>query len=353
MPSLFIDWQDSEVHIYEYERKKGQFVLSQSISIPIDDDLVRSLSSANICSHPDNIILSIPMSLLSLREVTFPFIGTDKISKTIGFELDGLLIGSADDYVIDHVITDEEQHQSKALAVCVLKTKLLEIIDIFSAAGIEPKIITSLDIRLSRGNPDKLFNEHDTYSEARTKAAMEELTSQTLNFRKDAFTYIKDVQRIKRTLHLSFLLILALLIIIGIQNSFKLFYLREEQSQLNKDIQNVYQNAFPEDRRVLDPIRQFTGNLSELNGKKSVLVGIPVLDILRSIAETMKTGIRLYEFNVGKENILIRGTATGFQEVEIFRDSLSGVFDEVNITDSKSSPDRSVSFSMVMRSREA
>jgi len=352
MKTCLIDWTENDLHIYSFEKKKGQFILSDIISVPLEDELNQDILSSAITSHPENIILSIPVNSLSVREVTFPFNSKSKINATIAYELEGLLLAGTDDYSIDHIVTETTENESRVLAICINKIKLSEIIETFSSTGLEPRIITSLDIRLSGGSTDRLINKTFTEKEVRAEAAEEEIKSPIFNLRKDEFSYVKDFKRIKKTIQLSFILILFLLLIFSTNSTFKFISLKEEHTLIKKKIHNVYQKAFPDDKKVLDPARQFKGNLKRLNEKISVLAGIDVLDTLRSIANLKNNGIILHEFNADEMNILFKGTAGSFEEVESFKNSLSISFDDIRITESKASTDKNISFSIVMKEKQ-
>jgi type II secretory pathway component PulL len=350
--TCLIDWTESVLHIYFLEKKRGQITISDTTSVPLDGELNQSILSSAITSSPENIILSLPVNSLSLRDISFPFNDKTKINDTIAYELDGLLLGNTDDYSIDHIVTETTENDSSVLAVCIKKTRLSEIITTFSSIGLEPRIITSLDIRLSGGSTDKLFNKTFTEVNARTEAAKEEIIGPVINLRKDEFSYVKDFKRIKKTIQLSLFLLLFLLLIVGINITFKFISLKEEHALLKKKIHSVYQKAFPEDKKVLDPARQFKGNLNRLKEKRSVLAGVEVLDTLRTIANLKKNGIIIHEYSTGEKNILIKGTSGSFEEVESFRNALSIPFDDIRITDSSASPDKKISFSILMKGKQ-
>lgn len=352
MKTCFIDWTENDLHIYSFERKKGQFILSDITSVPYEGELNQDILSSAITSRPENIILSIPVNSLSLREITFPFNNKTKINDTIAYELEGLLLAGTDDYSIEHIVKETTENESRVLAVCIKKTRLGEIIETFSSIELEPRIITSLDIRLSGGSTDRLINNTFNEKEVRAEAAKDEIKIPIFNLRKDEFSYVKDFKRIKKTMQLSLILILFLLLIFGTNTTYKYISLKKEHTLIKKKIYNVYQKAFPDDRKILDPARQFKGNLNRLSEKISVLAGLDVLNTLRNIASLKNNSIILHEFNADEINILIKGTAGSFEEVESYKSSLTISFDDIRITDSKASTDKNVSFSMVMKGKQ-
>ncbi len=231
------------------------------------------------------------------------------------------------------------------------KIKLKEIIDLFSSVGLEPVVITSLDLRLSGRNIETLLEGPTSGEEVRTEAAREELLSPSINMRQNELAYRGDVERIKKSLRLTGVLVLLLLFILGSGTTIKLLFLKKENTLLTKELHSIYHDAFPEDVKIVDVMRQFKGNLNSLREKKVLVGGIPVLEILLKISHVEKESITLNEFNVDGENILIKGSALSFENVDSFKNMLSSSFSEVKVIDSMSSPDKKISFSIIMREK--
>jgi len=167
--------------------------------------------------------------------------------------------------------------------------------------GLEPRVITSIDLRLSGGKCEKLPEDLTFEKEFRIEAAREELINPLINLRQQEFSYKGDIDRVRKTFQLTTVLILILALIFGITTTLKFLSLRRENVSLQKHIYSIYHNAFPQDRKIIDPARQFKGNLNTLIRKGAVLGGIPALDILHNIANLKDDNITLYEFNVNEK----------------------------------------------------
>ena len=183
MKTGFIDWTESGLALYIFEKNGSGYALTEKESIPLDGEPDLSNLAPLVKAGIQNIHLSVPLGLLTLREQNFPFDDSDKINDTIAFELEGILLGSTDDYSIDHVVIESDSIGSKVLAVCLEKKKLQEIIEVFSAAGLDPKVITSLDICISGGRPDALFEEMISDRDVRAAAAAKLILSPPINLR--------------------------------------------------------------------------------------------------------------------------------------------------------------------------
>jgi type II secretory pathway component PulL len=344
----FIDLTDGKLHLYIFEKKGSQHTLIDTISVTIEGELNQSSLASLVKTNIEHVYLSLPVNLLSLRELSFPFSDKNKIKDTISYELEGILLGNIGDYSIDYLITESSDSGSRVLAACMEKTKLRDTIDLFSSVGLEPVVITSLDLRLSSKNIEMLFKTPTTGEEIRAEAAREELVNPTINLRQEELAYKGDIERIKKSLRFTGVLVLLLMLILGSYTTIKLISLKKENALLKKEMNTIYHDAFPEDTKIIDAVRQFKGNLNSLRGKKTILGGMPVLDILLNIANLKNKNIILSELNIDGENILIKGSALSFENVDSFKNALSSSFTQVRVIDSRSSSDKKISFSMIM-----
>lgn len=347
----FIDWINEKLSLYVFEKKGSQYTLIDTISLPLEGKLNQSSLTSLVKTNIEHIYLSVPINLLSLRELTFPFSDKNKIKDTISYELDGIVLGNISDYSIDYLITETSEQGSRVLAACMEKTKLKEIIDLFSSIGLEPVVITSIDLRVSSRNIEMLFESPALGEEIRAEASREELINPLINLRQEELAYKGDIERIRKSLRLTGVLVVLLLLILGSATSIRLISLKKENTLLTKEINTIYRDAFPEDTKIVDTIKQFKGNLNSLIEKKTILGGMPVLEIILNIANLKNKNITLSEFSADEETILIKGTTLSFEDVDSFKNTLSSSFREIRVVDSKASPDKKINFSITMREK--
>ncbi|MBI5675491.1 MAG: PilN domain-containing protein [Nitrospirae bacterium] len=351
MGTGFIDWTGKELHLYIFKKRSGNYSLEETKSLPLENELDQSSISSLVKGNFENVCLSLPISILSLREMSFPFSDRKKIKETIAYELEGTLLGNVNDYSIDYMITGTAENAAKVLAVCIEKRRLREIIDIFSSSGLEPKLITSIDLRLTGGDSVKLLKGSIADTEIRAEAARKDLSEQSINLRQDDLAYKKDIEETRKTLQLSAFLLLILLLMFLTNTMITFSSLKKEQKSLSKNIQIVYQTAFPEDKKVVDAVRQFKGNINTLKKKNAVLGGTPVLDILQSIANLKNKNITLHEFSADENNITVKGSAASFEEVESFKTALSSGFENAKVSESSASADKKINFTIIMKEK--
>ncbi len=353
MKTGFIDWTGSGLALYIFEKNSSGHALIEKESIPLDGEPDPSNLAPLVKAGIQNIHLSVPLELLTLREQDFPFNDSDKISETIAYELEGILLGSTDDYSIDHVVIESSSIGCKVLAVCLEKKKLQEIIEMFSAAGLDPKVITSLDICISGGRPDALFEETISDRDMRAAAAAKLIPAPPINLRQDDMAYTGDIKKLRKKIRFTAFLIIVLLTILGLTASINLMAEKNKHKVLTAETERVYRRIFPEDKKIIDLDRQLTGNIKRLEQKKAALMGLPVLDILRKVAELKSSGITLNEFNANGNNIIIKGTAGSFENVDSQKNELSTVFQGVKVMDSGAGVGNEINFTIMMREEDA
>lgn len=354
MKTGFIDWTGSGLALYIFEKNGSVYTLTEKEYITLDGEPDPSNLAPFVKAGIQNIHLSVPLDLLTLREQDFPFDDRDKISDTIAFELEGILLGSTDDYSIDHVLIESDSSGgSKVLAVCLEKKKLQGIIDMFSSAGLDPKVITSLDICISGGRTEDLFEETISDRDARAAAAAKLIPSPPINLRQDETAYTGDIERFRIKMRFTAFLVIVLLTILGLTTSIILITEKNKHKILTAKTERAYRNIFPEDKRIIDLERQLTGNMKRLEKKKAALMGVPVLDILRIVAELKNSGITLNEFTANSNNIIIKGTAGSFEDVDSLKNELSTVFQGVKVMDSGASVSSEINFTIMMQEKDA
>lgn len=349
MKTGMIDWTDHSLTLFIFQKKGTQCepvdTRSTALENGLSPDVLRSLIPADL----EEVHLSVPVGLLTLRTHAFPFSERDKIRDTIAFELEGILLGSTDDYAIDHIVTAEHDTGSEVLAVCLEKARLRGIIDVFAAAGAEPGVVTSIDLGLSGGRPENLLEKTESDASQRADAAQREIVHPTVNLRQGELAYTGDIDRMRKRLKWSALLLLIFFVLIGVHTSLNYITARSGNRLLSQQIDTLYRSVFPQDRKIVDAARQFRANLNAMTRKRDQLRGIPVLDMLRSLSLQKEARSTLHEFSADGKNMIIKGTTGSFEDVEAVKNSLQEHFREVRISDSKATADNKISFTIVMQ----
>lgn len=347
----FIDWTEDKLSQYVFKKKGSQITLVETLSVPLDGELNQSSLDSLVKTGMERVYLSVPVHLLTLRELSFPFSDHNKIRDTISYELEGIILGDIGNYSIDYIVKESSEPSSNVLAACMEKAKIRDIVALFLSAGLEPVAITCLDLRLFGKDINILLEGHLPEEETRTEAAREEIAHVSINLRQDELAYKGDIERVKKSLRTTGVLIMFLLLVLGADMMVKLMSLKKEKASITKEINTLYRNTFPGEAKIIDAVRQFKGKFNSLNEKKKILVGIPVLDILLNISKHKNNTIILNELKLDEQNIIIKGVALSFENVDELKNALLPSFKDVRVIDSKASPDKKITFSIIMREK--
>ena len=345
---VFIDWMEKDLNIYEFAKSGDHYELVDTSSVSMEDGLTSSLLESLFEEKPDNLYLSLPLSLLTIREQSFPFSDKEKIKDTIAYELEGTLLDSVDSYSIGHIIIETIEDSSKVMAVCLEKSELHEIIGTFSAAALDPKVITSIDLWLYGGKGEDFLGKPISDRSVRAETARKELGSPSINLRLDELSYTGDIEKLKKGLRKTAALLLVFLILIGVFSTIRLMTAKNENKELSGQMQALYRKVFPREKKVIDVGRQFKGKYNTLMKKKEALAGISVLDILLEVALKNDRSATLNELKADGKNIIMKGTAGSFEDVDSIKDSFAKSFSKVKVTDSSSGADKKIDFTMQM-----
>lgn len=92
----------------------------------------------------DQLHTCLSSSLIVFKELKLPFTDREKIALIIKFEIEPLLPFSVNDAIIDFIITKTipEEKSSHILVACVQKQHMVQHINLFEKAGVEPDLIT-------------------------------------------------------------------------------------------------------------------------------------------------------------------------------------------------------------------
>lgn len=143
-------------------------------------------SVLNNADSYDAIHTILPSSLVIFKEIKLPFTSRAKIKMVVDFEIEPLLPFSLNEAIIDFIITKQipEEHSSELLVAAVQKQHVAHHISIFTAAGVNPEVV-SVDFFALYG----LYKESPFYASLPNGVALIDLGSQSTRI-----AYIQDGQ---------------------------------------------------------------------------------------------------------------------------------------------------------------
>ena len=342
----------AEPKLYIFEKRAGKYGLLDTKNFSCSKDYDFSFSVL-----PDDIgefYLSLPLHALNFRLIELPFSDREKILSVLPFELDGFILNGADSVILDGIILGTNEGKSRVLAVYLGKSVLDKIIKRLGAFNIDPKVVTSVELRhiMNGFNPERLLNPVDMSPEERISAVTAEIGNNLTDFRRGEFSYTKDTEKIKKYLRLTAILGIAAVSLFALSVTLKAISARNEISAIQGDMRKIYSEVFPEDKKITAELYQFKSRMKELKDKEAYLVGVSPLQLLHNISGLNRGSVVLNEIVIDKERVILRGDAASFAEIQQMKEALGAAMNEVSISDSKTSSQGRVIFTITAREKK-
>jgi general secretion pathway protein L len=169
------------------------------------------------------------------------------------------------------------------------------------------------------------------------------------NFRKGEFFATKEVQEIRGRL-LTFTGLLLAVILLGGLDFYSRLQDRESQfRQVKQEIRKVYLETFPGSQTIVDENQQIKTAVSELKKKVAALGGnvsdeVSPMDLLKEITDKLPPDVQveIQDFMIDRGHVRIQGVTSSFDAADRVKKELEGIpyFHKVEITDAKLSADQ-------------
>ncbi len=181
--------------------------------------------------------------------------------------------------------------------------------------------------------------------------------SEQTNFRKGEFAYrLVDVgiRKRKRTLIVAGMVAVALFAAnIGVKS----YLVGSSYGKLDREINALYRQTFPDAKVIADPVRQLRTRLDEAKKKFGVLgAGTSALDVMKAVTEGIPREVRVsfQEFNMEEDRLKLQGEAASFDSVDKMKAELqkSPLFAEVAVLDTRMGVDNKVKFRFEMKLKQ-
>ena len=350
--SLFLDVKDGELTAYLFEVKGGKSEVAWKENYPLSGK--HDFRLDNIPSDIENAYLSLPLAFLNCRVIELPFSGKDRIREVLPFELDGMILGGPDNVVFDNVVIDTLDDKYRVLAVYVEKTVLRSILEKLRSLGIDPVFVTSIELRpaLKDFEFTKLLAPASLAEKDRTGLALEEMKTPTIDLRRGEFAYTRETEKTRKSLRVTTVLLILTALIWAGYLAFQVVSTRSEIASVRNEMRKQYQEIFPGEKNIVNEFYQLKSHMKELKGKEDVFVGVNALDLLLKLSQIDRQGSMINEVVVDRTNITLRGDAPSLSDIQQFQGRLKNAFEEVNITDSRSSAQGRMLFTITVREKK-
>lgn len=343
-------WDGKEaIPVYIFSSRGRRYEFERTVELSVRSSLPDGIDgSSEIC-------LSLPLSFLNFRMMKFPFREERKLRDVIPYELDGLILAGSGNVVFDQVVLGPAGNDDFDVLVTFADKKVLgDILSRLGSMNLDPQTVTSLELRgaLNRRREDLgsyLIEPEELRDDGRIEAAAQEISAPTINLRTGAFARTKDAEKTKKALKMTAVLSFLLALTINADLGFRFITAKREAASLRKEIRSFYSGFFPADRKITDELSQMKSRLKELREKGDVMAGVHPLRFLMDLSRRTLTGVRIDEFDLGRELITVKGEARSIENVDEMKSRLSEFLKDAEVPDIKTSVEGRTRFTIVAK----
>lgn len=349
--SIFVNLREEELCTYVFDFQKGKYEIEETRKYPVSSRFDFPIDK--VTEDVENAYLSLPVSGLNFRVIDLPFSDKDRVREVLPFELDGIILGGTDRVIFDCVVVGSSDDKYQVLAVYIEKDSIREILSKLKSFNLDPVFITSIELRniLTDFTPSGLFSPERVEGEDRISLAMEEMKAPTINLRREEFSYTRDTEKTKRSLKLTAALLICLAAVLSANFLAGMISAKYQIASLRNEMRKDYQALFPGEKNIMNELYQLKSHMKELKGKEDLFIGVDPLDILLKLSRLEKQGVVFNEIGTDRGNISMKGEAPSLSDIQQLKDKLDGLFNEVAISDSKSSAQGKMLFTITARER--
>jgi type II secretory pathway component PulL len=349
--SVFIDLRGEELRTYVFDSRKGKYEAEETGQYPVSGRFDFSIDEAP--EDVGNAYLSLPVSALNFRVIDLPFSDKERIREVLPFELDGIILGGTDRVIFDCVVLGSSDDKYQVLAVYIEKEIIREILAKLKSFNIDPVLVTSIELRniLKDFATSRLFSPETIDGKERISLAAEEIEAPTINLRREEFSYTRDTEKTKKSLRVTAALLICLALVLSANFLVGMVSARYQIASLRNEMRKDYQALFPGEKNIMNELLQLKSHMKELKGKEDLFVGVDPLNSLLILSHVEKKGVVFNEISTDKGNISMKGEAPSLSDIQQLKDKLDSLFSEVAISDSKSSAEGRMLFTITAREK--
>lgn len=181
---------------------------------------------------------------------------------------------------------------------------------------------------------------HDLAGAYAVAAAVAE--GSALNLRRGSLAYTAGNEKLYKRLRLTMILAAALVLLVFAESGVRYYLVQRDLASLDLSIRGIYKEIFPARKKVVDEVSELRSEIKKLEGAKT---SSNVLKLLKDLAEVKGEDVSgIYETEVDGSEVRLKGDAQSFQAANDFKGRAAHLFDGAEVSEIKSRPDGSVSF---------
>ena len=362
MPRVaYMEISGDEGRAYVFEQETGRLMQEFSFSLGKD-------TTVELPEGVEETIVSVPLDWFGIRAMELPMDDLDSIRDVLPFELEGLVLGDPSQMVMDAVpldqadnaddMTDMTNMNRRVLAVYIDKQRLASLLGSLKRSGIDPSAVTSSELgslvqslRSGGGLSELVAGSRPLEDQQLLERARAEIEEPTVNFRRGEFSYTKESQKIRRMFMMTAALAVALVLALSGHMALKAVGLGKEASAIEAQTLQTYSALFPGEKpESVKGLRyKAEAKVKELRDRTQLYREAGALDLLMSLKDTQRQGLKLTEITVDSNAVILRGTAGSTEAMHAFKDDLGAFLSEVTIAESGAAASGGTGFSITAR----
>ncbi|MBF0345737.1 MAG: hypothetical protein HQL06_16100 [Nitrospirae bacterium] len=349
MKAAFITLSATAVIVDIFIRKTSGYTFDETIRLEFGGSTCELLKEY-IDDSALTSYLSLPSDILNYRIIEMPFSDKNKIISTLPYALEGLIRGTYDSCVADCIVLgqDDADGRFQVLVVYIDKEALRNKLSELKVVGVEPKAITSLELRykLSRLSVDALYDNVQLTDEARITMCQEEIATPLINLAKGELAYSKDIVKTIRNLKIALLITALIIMLTGAYTVYKIHLVNNRVETLKSYMIDSYKKQFSEEVRVIDPIYQLKAKIKKIKEERGFFNSISPLQNLAILSGINVSNVVLIELEMTTDKMTLKGEAVKISDVDEYKDKLTSQLADVRVIETKTTTDNKVLFTI-------
>ncbi|HJV33923.1 type II secretion system protein GspL [Geomonas sp.] len=172
-----------------------------------------------------------------------------------------------------------------------------------------------------------------------------------VNLRRGPLAYTAGNQKLYKKLRLTALLAASLVLLLFAESGVRLYLARRDVASLDASILSIYKEIFPSRKKPVDEVAEVRSEIKRLQGAKT---SSNVLKVLKQLADIKGDDIGgIYETEIYGSDVRLKGDARNSQAVTDFKGRAAQLFNPAEVSEVKSRPDGSVTFTFAGTVKEA
>jgi general secretion pathway protein L len=212
----------------------------------------------------------------------------------------------------------------------------------------EQESLAQANSKLAEAFANDAHAAHDLAGAYAVAAAVAEGTA--VNLRRGPLAYTAGTAKLYRQLRVTMGLAAALVLLLIAESGVRYYLVKRDVASLDASIRGIYKEVFPNRKKPVDEVAELRAEIRKLEGAKS---SSNVLKALSQVAEAKGDDIAgFYETEVEGNELRLKGDAASIQAANDFKGRAAKLFDGAQVSEIKSRPDGSVSFTFQGKLKE-